>query len=185
MPGFAQCLRLLRFAPYLSAVLILNTARAQVSVTPTVTSDATAFHYDYAVANLTASDLAVITLTVAPVPHAVLNLTAPNGFIASFDTGVGLLSFLEDADPATLQTFAPGTTVSGFRFDSVLPPVPTTFEALNLAGGFSTGPTLGPADPGAVIPEPGTLALLGTAALPFLLGRRRNAYRCRPSPRKG
>jgi len=185
MPGLSQSIRLLRFAPYLGAVLILNSARAQVSVTPTVTSDAAAFHYDYAVTNLTASDLAVVTLSVAPVPQAVQNLTAPLGFIASFDSGVGLLSFLEDADPATLQTFAPGTTVSGFRFDSALAPVPTTFEALDLAGGVFTGPTLGPADPGGVIPEPGTLGLLGTAALPVLLGRRRNARRGRPAPQEG
>jgi hypothetical protein len=168
-----QYIRLLRIAAVLCAVLIPGIVRAQVSVTPTVMFDGTLYHYDYSVANLTAFDLAVVSIAVASQPDAVMNPTPPPGFLISFDAGVGLVSFLEDADPATTETFAAGTAVSGFRFDSVFPALPTTFEALDLAGNTFSGSTLGPVGPGGVVPEPGANALLAAFTLSGALWLRR------------
>jgi hypothetical protein len=150
-------------------VLFGVAARAQVSVSPTLGFDGTLYSYSYSVANPTALDLALVSVGVLSQPNAVLNPTAPAGFLISFDPGVGLVSFLEDLDPATPQTFAAGTTVSGFTFQSPFSPSLSRFEALDLAGNTFTGPTLGPN----AIPEPSTL-LLGLAVLPglFFLPRR-------------
>lgn len=146
-----------------SAVLpaVPTATRAQVSVTPTVVAGVALFDYDYSVANLTAFDLAIVTIDVLSRPDAILNATAPAGFLISFDPGVGQLSFLEDADPFTPETFAAGTTVSGFSFQSPFGPSPTSFTALDATGGSSIGATLAPS----AVPEPDTLALSLSGAL--------------------
>src|SRR5262249_10049296 len=101
-------------------------------------------------------------------PLSIQNLTAPAGFQAVYDPGLGLLTFLEDS---TLFGPAP---VSGFAFDSPVAPAPTLFSGLVLDGngGLTTasGSTLGP------VPEPGSLTLLcalGSGGILWIRRRKR------------
>lgn len=126
-------------------------ARADVTVTPTVSFDNGLYHYDYTVANNSADELAILTLTTLPGADTIQNLMAPDGFLADYDSGLGLVSFLE----GDTGTFDPGSSVSGFSFDSPFQPGGTTFEALTIEGASVVGTTLAPA------PEPGSIATLG------------------------
>jgi hypothetical protein len=167
--------RFLALAGALSALVAASTgtARANVTVNGMVTFNSTLalYTYSYSVTNNLADPLALVNIAVLPDPTAVLNPMAPTGFLTIFDPGpfdgVGLVSFLEDADPETPQSFAPGTTVSGFSFQSRFGPNPTPYTHVNANSGVEVvgGTTVGPA---AVIPEPGTL-LLGLSAAPGLL----------------
>ena len=178
--------RFLALAGALSALVAASagTARANVTVNGMVTFNSTLalYTYSYSVTNNLADPLALVNIAVLPDPTAVLNPMAPTGFLTIFDPGpfdgVGLVSFLEDADPETPQSFAPGTTVSGFSFQSRFGPNPSPYTYVNANTGAEVlgGTTLAPA----VIPEPGTL-LLGLSAAPglLLLPLRR---RCRRRP---
>lgn len=141
-----------------------STLRAQqVSLNAVVTFNPGSglFTYSYSVVNGTANTLAIISFGVSPSgPQTVLSPTAPTGFGISYDPGVGLVSFFEDNDPNTPQTFAPGSTVSPFAFTSRFSPGPSQFEALDTNGTSFRGVTQAP------IPEPGSLLLCGLA-LPF------------------
>lgn len=144
----------------LGALLLAGTARAQVLVTPTVTSTGSLFNYSYSVTNLTATDLLVVNLNGLPmVDGAITNLTAPTGFIfAPYDPGVGIASFLADS-----ATFGPGSTVGGFSFTSAFAPSTITFDTLDLNGEMTTGTTLAPT--AAPVPEASTLVSLGAGLL--------------------
>ena len=150
----------------------LGTARSQVLVDAVVTFDSSAslFLYQYSVTNNGSADLAIITFGVAPGSDTVLSPSAPTGFLISFDPGVSLVSFTEDNDSGTPQTFAPGTTVSGFSFSSALGPGSVQFEAQDANGDSFFGVTSAP------IPEAGTSALLvfGAALLGGWFLRRRD-----------
>ncbi len=102
-------------------------ARAQISVTPTVTPGAGLFTYSYSITNGGTFDLAFVNIAADGVNSAV---TAPTGFIGFFDPGVRLVTFAEDADAGTPQTFAPGLTISGFSFTSLFGPVTAPFDAM-------------------------------------------------------
>ena len=122
------------------------TAQAQVDLNANIDFDTgTGINtYSYSVLNKgTTFDLAIINLNVAPTSD-LMNLAAPTGFDILFDPGVGLVSFLEDANGATPQTFAPGSTVGLFTFTSALVPVPVAFDALDANGSTFTGNTLAP-----------------------------------------
>ncbi len=151
---------------------------AQVSVTPTVTFNATLslFSYSYAVANSGTMDLAIVTLPVNP-SSALTSLSAPTGFGITFDPGLGLVSFFEDNISATPQTFAPGSTVGLFAYNSRFAPGPVTFSALNIAANEFTGPTLAAvARPAQAVPDAvSSFLLLMGGALPLLVFHRRLA----------
>lgn len=172
MPRPPLSVRLLTLAGVLCALAAPGTVRAQVSVTPTVTGNFPLFTYSYSVVNLTPLDLAIISVDMLANPLAVQNPVAPPGFLISFDPGFGTLFFLEDADPLTLPTFAPGSTVSGFTFQSPFGPTAGSFNALDINGNSFTGQTLA----AATVPEPGTL-LLGLAPGLLLMIRRRRSHR--------
>ncbi|MEP6821600.1 MAG: hypothetical protein ABI946_04545 [Chthoniobacterales bacterium] len=147
---------------------------AQVLVTPTVTFNGSVYTYSYSVMNGSPNTLAIVSFGAMPAASfTVQNLTAPMGFLATYDSGNGFVSFLEDNNPATLQTFAPGSTVSAFTFTSTLAPGATTFEALDIFGNTYTGVTVAP------VPEPGVVALCFLALPVFvvLFQRRRNMQR--------
>ncbi|MDQ6764488.1 MAG: hypothetical protein M3Z22_00065 [Verrucomicrobiota bacterium] len=149
-----------------------HSASAQVLVTPVVTFNVGTgvYTYTYSVTNNSANTLAIISFGARPATaFTVQNRTAPMGFISTYDSGNGLVSFLEDNNPATPQTFAPGSTVSPFSFTSTFGPGATTFQALDIFGNTFTGVTQAP------IPEPGVLALCALAVpmLGILLFRRK------------
>lgn len=149
---------------------------AQVSVPSTVNfnSGTGLYTYSYSVLNNGPTfDLAVINVPVAPSSN-LMNLTSPSGFIISFDPGPGIVSFLEDFDPGTLPTFSPGSTRGLFTFTSPLASATVTFDALDAGGNSFMGMTSAPT---VVVPEPGTLSLLGaTLMAPALLARRRRKH---------
>lgn len=84
------------------------------------------------------------------------------------------MSFLEGSDPATLKTFAPGSTISGFSFSILFAPGPAAFDTQDIAANATSGTTRGPVG---VVPEQGTLASFGVggALLAAAAVRRRRA----------
>lgn len=95
-------------------------------------------------------DLAIVNLNVATNSN-LMNLSAPTGFNINFDPGVGIVSFFEDADPATPQTFAPNSTTTPFVYTSTFAPVPIGFDALDAGGNTFTGFTLSAAPDSSVV----------------------------------
>lgn len=153
--------------------LLGGSAHAQVDVNANVAFDLGSglYTYSYSVVNNgPLFDLAIINVPVAQ-NSSLMSLLAPLGFDISFDPGVGLVSFFEDADPGTTPAFAPSSTRGLFSFTSAVGPATVTFDALDAGGNTFTGLTRSP------VPEPGTLMLLGAALLPAFSARRR-----RPSP---
>ena len=145
--------------------LFPNSAHAQV-VTPTVTTLAGGiYHYDYSIMNTGTTDLFDVSIHVHPGANQVFSVMAPIGFTASYDSGLGLVDFLENTN-----SFATGQAISGFTYDSSLAPKSSTFDA-NFAptsGGITTtsGSTLA-----ATVPEGSSLPLLcsGLGALGVLV----------------
>lgn len=164
--------RLLGLAGALCALFSPGLARAQVTITSTVTSSGPLFTYNYGVTNNAAadptglSDLAIVTFTGAVNGSSILNETAPTGFFITVgrvpgSPDDGLVSF---GPILGMSGFTPGTTVSGFSFQSLFGPGTTTFNALDAIGNTFSGPVraaLGPA----VVPEPGTWLALGMGAM--------------------
>ncbi len=153
------------------AVLLTSAAlNAAVTVNSNVTSSGGVFTYSYTVTNFgTTFDLAIIDIPVGE-GVTVTNVIAPTGFGATFDgSPINLVSLFEDSDPATTQTFAPDTTSASFSYDSVFGPSVVTFSAIDANGDSFTGTTQ------SAVPEPSSLMLLGTVAIPFLGIRRRHA----------
>ncbi len=142
-------------------------ASLAVLVTPTVTLNLGIYTYSYSVFNGGSNDLAIVSFAATPAaPFTVQNLTAPTGFISTFDSGNGLISFLEDNSSATPQTFAPSSTVSPFTFTSTFAPRSTVFEALDILGNTFTGSTLAPSARSVPESGPGIFGLCVLMALP-------------------
>ncbi len=149
-------------------VCIASLANAQ---TPTVTGTSSfssgLYRYNYTITNNSPNELIDVAIHINSGP--VLNLTAPIGYTTNYDVNLGLVDFLENT-----SVFATGTPVSGFFFDSPLAPTrfgvfdALTADSLGNSASYS-GTTLAPS------PEPGSLALMGAAALSgaFLLRRKR------------
>ena len=139
---------------------------AQVpTVTPMVTFSGGLYHYNYSITNNSSNDLFDVSLHVQAGPGIILNLSAPVGYQSAYDSGLGLVDFLEDS-----STFATGTPVSGFTFDSRLQPGRNqidgfTFDGANIITNSFTGTT--------VVPEPGTFALLGATVTAGAMAMRR------------
>lgn len=166
--------RLLAIA--LAAAFSAGISQAQVTVPSTVAFNTGTglYTYSYSVMNNGPTfDLAIVNVPVASGGN-LMNLTSPSGFTISFDPGPGIVSFLEDSDAGTLPTFSPGSTRGLFSFTSPLAPASVTFDALDAGGNSFMGTTSGPT---VLIPEPGTLSLLGAALMaPALLARRRRNH---------
>lgn len=150
-------------------------AQLQVSVVPTVTITGGLYNYSYTVTNFTSDDIFVVNLNGLPlVPGALSNFSAPSGYTITnpYDSGVGIESFLAD------NSFAPGSTVSGFSFDSIFAPSAVAFDTVSSGTAAYTGTTLGPA--GAPVPEASTVVSLGAglALLAFVAVRRRRSTAC-------
>jgi len=170
-----QYVRFLALAAALWGALALpGVAQAEpVMVNATVTTNGALFRYNYSVTNNLSFDVSAITISVLSLPNAAQSLVAPTGFNIFFDPGLGQVDFVENT-----QTFAAGTTVSGFRFDSLFAPNLTSFTALALDANGSPvifgGTTLAPAAP---IPEPSTLLLALTSGGMYFAHRWRHGRR--------
>ncbi len=157
----------------LMALLMATTvfaAAAEVVVAPTVTPISGGFEYAYTITNNTPDDSFLVDIPVPADPLAITNLTAPSGFKAAFDSGLGLVSFLEDT------SFFTSTPQSGFFFDRPEGPGQVTFQAtvVNLDSGdlyTVSGATTAP------VPEPAYLALSFLPVFAWMMIRRRDRHR--------
>lgn len=148
-------------------------ARAQLTVQPTVSFSSGFYNYNYSISNQSAFDVSIITLSgLFPAANAVQNLSAPTGFLASYDTGLSLLSFIEGT-----QSFSVGLTFADFTFSSPYAPVAGSFEAIDITGDFLVGVTQVPGGATSAVPEPSTTALFGAAALLGLVAFRKLSSR--------
>jgi hypothetical protein len=169
--------KLLAAVGTLGAFLAPVAVRADlVQVVPTVTQMGGLFHYDYAITNNASENLLDVTIPVLPGPNTIAGglVNVPDGFVGSYDSGLGLVDFLANVDMSgNPVVFGMGQTISGFSFDSPLAPGPSTFQALTESGNTLFGSTAAPA------PEPGSFALLGAAATSGVFALRRRATRRR------
>ena len=93
------------------------------------------YHYNYTITNTSADDLFDVSIHVQPGADQVFSLGAPVGFTVAYDSGLGLVDFVEDT-----STFVNGTPISGFTYDSLLAPAISTFDAnfAPVSGGIVT-----------------------------------------------
>jgi hypothetical protein len=151
------------------AVLAFGQARAQLTIGSTVTAQPGTFLYSYEISNQTSTDVAIVTLGgLFPALETVQNLTAPAGLLAFFDSGLGLLSFVEGTD-----SFFAGTTSGTFTFQSMYGPGAGFFEAIDVSGNILVGNATVPSLPPSAVPEPATTAALGALVLLGLVVRRK------------
>ena len=154
-----------------AAIHLESSAHAQVAVPSIVNFDAGTglFNYSYSVTNNgPAFDVAILNVPVAHNSN-LLSLLAPTGFGISFDPGVDIVSFFEDSDPGTTQTFSPGSTNGLFRFSTTFAPGTVTFDALDAGGNTYTGTTQAPTT---AVPEPSAILLAGLGVLATSFRRR-------------
>jgi hypothetical protein len=128
------------------------------------TSDYT---YSYSVMNSGLMDDLVIVSVPAFSPLGVTNINAPSGFSLTFDLIGGWVNLIEDGSILTPETFAPGSTVGLFSFNSVTAPGLVNFVAFDASGMEFTGSTMAP------VPEASTPLLTLLAGLAASLRRRR------------
>jgi len=162
--------RILPTCLILALALTAQTARA-ITMNMTATDLGGSFRYDISINNNEVVDLAIVSIIDAPAGDPLIDpsLVAPAGFLASYDSGLGFVDFIEAA-----ATFAAGSTVGGFSFESLAGPGAyfTTFEALSVLGESFRGSinvTM------ISVPETGStlvMAGLGFMALAFIRRRR-------------
>lgn len=152
----------------LLALLAAPAASAQLSVDATVEPLGGSYRYDFTVTNPGPDEYVLVSFYSAPVGDALITstLTAPGGFLALYDDGLGIVDFLEDT-----SYFTAGSTAGFFSFESLSGPGSffDVFVALDLGGNPFTGPVNV-----TVVPEAGTLAAgAGLALLAGAAVRRR------------
>ena len=153
--------------PLLGLLAMVHPASAAVTVTGSTMFNGASnrFTYNYSVSNSgSPNEIIQVTFPVSPAA-ALMGITAPLGFKLTYDMVGARVNFVWDDSDFTMQTFAPNSTVSGFSFTSPVAPGPVQFTASDVNQDF-TGLTSAP------VPEP-TVLVLGLAALPTLLRRRR------------
>ncbi|OHB74976.1 MAG: hypothetical protein A2W31_11925 [Planctomycetes bacterium RBG_16_64_10] len=167
----------------ISCILLLMIAvpasRASLLVEATVTPLVGSFQYDFSIENTGPDDVVIVSIVDAPLADPIIDptLVTPVGFFGSYDSGLGVVDFLEDT-----ELFAAGTTTGGFSFQSLSGPSNsfTVFEALTPLGGFITGSVNQ-----TVVPEPAALTIccaLGLAVVATWRHSKRNSHvlcRCR------
>ena len=144
----------------LTIFIAFSTAQATLLVNAIVTpTNGGLFDYDFSVTNNGTEDVSIVSIPDAPFGELTIDLTlvAPVGYLASYDSGLGIIDFLEDTD-----LFTVGSTRNGFAFTSASGPDSNfmTFDALTIDGNLISGQIRKDLRPGAVVPEPGTIVLL-------------------------
>jgi hypothetical protein len=147
----------------LLALALTTPTASAVIVDMLVTPLGGSYRYEVSVNNDEVVDLAIVSIIDAPLGDPLIDptLTTPAGFLGSYDDGLGFVDFLADTDG-----FLAGTTVGGFRFESLSAPGTffTTFTALSVAGDEFTGPIN--VRTNAAVPDTGgTWSLAGLAFL--------------------
>ena len=124
------------------------------------------FQYNVSVTNTDADDYVRVSLLNGPLNDTFIVPNAPFGFMASYDSGLGIIDLLEDTD-----LFAAGSTKGLFSFQSTGAPgfSFTNFEAQKINGDLFTGAT--------AVPEPnrGVLCMAGFSMLMMIRKRRTGA----------
>ncbi len=139
-----------------------------------VTPSGGVFQYNATVTNNSMVDLTLVSIVDAPKAEPLIgtSLKAPAGFIALYDSGLGIIDFLEAS-----SVFAAGTTVGGFSFSSATLAGTmffTKFEALNVDGGTFLGTITTQVGPGgASVPDSASTVTLASFAIAFLALARR------------
>jgi hypothetical protein len=147
------------------ALLVAPAAEAALLVSDAVTPFGTGSHHELTVTNTGPADVVLVSILDSPLADALIDasITAPVGYLALYDPGLGIVDFLEGT-----ALFGAGTSVSGFSFDSgVAPGAPffTSFEAITVAGDLLAGTV------DTRVPGPGSLAAVALGTL--LLGMAR------------
>ncbi|MGL4401768.1 MAG: PEP-CTERM sorting domain-containing protein [Luteolibacter sp.] len=149
-----------------AASVLTSQAAVTINSTFNLDSGTNLYTYSYSVENTGPSDLALISIPTSPAAN-ISGASAPTGFSVIFDSFQGFLSFVEDSDLFTDQTFAVGSIISPFQVTSALAPGTVTFTAFDIEGSEFTGSVVAP------VPEPSSLLLVGLALLPVSARRRR------------
>ena len=161
-----QILRYIKPAAAAGTLLFMTmgACQAQVIINPPVSLGVGGiWHYNYTITNTSATDdLFDVTIHTLPIPNGVTGLVTPTGFKSAFDSGLGLVDFLEDTN-----NFLFNVPITGFGFDSRFGPGSGVFDGnfLSAASGniiTVSGRTLAPI--GSAVPEPGAMALFGSMA---------------------
>ena len=124
-------------ALFLTLCLAAQSATANIAVDLTATPLVGKYQYDFSIFNNGGEDVVVVNINDAPDdPLIDATLVAPPGFLADYDSGVLIVSFLADTD-----LFAVGNTYSGFSFQSLAVPGANfpTFDALTINGNSLAG----------------------------------------------
>ncbi len=160
-----------RALPLLAAIAVIGmagAAKAAVVINATFALNAGIYTYSYSVTNTgSPADLTVIDIPIGE-GVAVANLTSPTGFgIISDGAPVNAVTFFEDNDFFTPQTFGEDSTVEFFTYQSASGPMEVMFTAQDANGDTFTGRTL------SAVPEPSGLLLLAASLIPLIAARRR------------
>lgn len=150
----------------ISLLFFSATASASVVVNATVTPLVGSFRYDLSIGNTGPTDVVLVTFVDAPLDDALIDpsLVAGDGFVASYDPGLGFIDFIEDT-----ALFASGTTTNGFSFESQSGPGPGAFSTLDALD--VDGESI-PVDLQlTLVPEPGACGIGVIAAAMGVLGR--------------
>ncbi len=131
-------------------------SRADLVLSPMITSSNGVFTYDYTIMNDTSMDLALVNLFVPAGPGEIMNVMAPSGFQGVYDSGLGIVTFLSDS-----STITSGFSGDGFSFQTTDAPGTINTSALSLTGDSLVGTAVGP------VPEPGSMAFLAGAGSLF------------------
>jgi hypothetical protein len=168
----------------LSVVSLLLFGGAPAWAVPIVQSNVTPiggglFHFEFSVTNDSIDDIVLVSIDAPPGDASIgATLLAPLGFLASYDSGLGIIDFLEGTD-----LFSVGTTITGFSFDSNMGPGNGAFD--DFSGLTVDGDTFsGTVETTVVsaVPEPSTAAsvAVGAAVLIGLLVRHESKRRRSP-----
>lgn len=152
-----------------AASLLTSGAHAAAVVTGSAMFNTTTndYTYSYSVMNSGPMDDLVLVSIPAFSPLGVSSIFAPSGFSLTYDMSQNWVNLIEDGSILTSETFAPGSTVSGFSFNSATAPGFVNFLAYDASGTEFTGSVVAP------VPEPSGALLAVLAGAGATLRRRR------------